>query len=134
MKLLDRRVDPQRQPVMHCKECGAATLQRKDYCAEHVEKHPYVIELLARFARFDADYAALLRGENLPLTSEVVQDMVTVLSSTDKAGNQTSVGQLNRHYEVDLERGDDKKIMACLRKLGFSFTQDGKGWYLNVSS
>jgi len=39
----------------YCEECGAATREGKRYCSEHVEKHPYVVQLLESLQAKDAE-------------------------------------------------------------------------------
>lgn len=68
-------------PPRRCDACGSATREGKRYCSDHVEAHPYVVELAARIAQREADVDAITRRgvrairPDCPLLDEVVAQL-----------------------------------------------------------
>jgi hypothetical protein len=86
----------------HCEvpACGVATRAGKPYCSEHVDRHPYVSELLAQIAAREAEEAQVrARGAAaVDLDGLTATEVLTFL----RVHGERSVPRLARDLNMDL--------------------------------
>lgn len=113
-KLINRFDVEGRQPSRHCKDCGAATRERKDFCPEHVEQNPYVADLLRVMDKMDQEDARVSVHGHMAVDAqgENAKEILAFISVNSAPSVERIAKELSRrdvrittHYLVALEQG-----------------------------
>jgi len=94
----------------YCKQCGNPAKEGKDVCIEHLNKSPYVAELLKKIKEHEKETACIKKHgvEGVSLTGWHVTEILTEL----KLHGPKTVHGLARATQFDPEI-----VEACLAKL-----------------